>query len=144
MIGARDTIALYILAAGAAISGLSFVIGGFDVGIAACVGAAIAAGNWIAMRWLIGRTLPRATDAADAPRVSATRLLAFLSLKLVVLFAISYVLVVVAGLSALGFGLGLSALGFGLVLGSRSLSQLAGAEPSGSPIAGENNGDTEA
>jgi hypothetical protein len=118
----KDTIALYILAAGAAIGGLSFVIGGADVGVAACVGAAVAAANWIAMRILIARTMPKGADA----RVSPTRLLAFLSLKLVVLFAISYVLVVLVGLSPLGFGLGLSALGFGLVLGSRSLSQLAG------------------
>lgn len=119
----KDTIALYILAAGAAIGGLAFVIGGVEVGVAACVGAAVAAANWIAMRILIARTMPKTADA----RVSPTRLLAFLSLKLVVLFAISYVLVVLVGLSPLGFGLGLAALGFGLVLGSKSLSQLAGA-----------------
>lgn len=100
----------WIGAAGAVLSGFAFLFGGASVGTGAVVGAALAAGNWWVLSWILRRGL--------ASRRGAGALLFLLLLKMAVLGGVCYFLVAVAGLNVLGFAVGLTALVFGLVVGS--------------------------
>jgi hypothetical protein len=112
---AFDRIVVAAAASGAVLSGLAFLVGGVDVGIGALAGSAVATANWAAIRYLVGRALDR--------KASKSSLILLLITKMTALFAVSYLVVVVGGVSALGFGVGVSALVLGLVIGGRGFAE---------------------
>ncbi len=104
-----DRITLFVTAAAAPMVILAFVLGGVPMATGALVGAAIAIGNWMSLRWLM-RRIAIASDRGKAGLMLV--LVAKMTAVLVVTFvAVRYV-------DATGVLLGLGALVIGVVAGS--------------------------
>ena len=113
-----DRIAWTIAAAGAVISGLSFLFGaifrgdGLTLGVGALVGSVVAVADWTTVRWLVQLSFGGGNRLAVA---------VLLLSKMGVLVGVSYALLKFAGVDVLGFTLGFSSLVLGIVLGAREL-----------------------
>jgi hypothetical protein len=84
--------------------------GAGDRALAAALGGTLAVGNWLALRWLVGRLLAPARDRA--PR--RARLAVLFGLKIGVLFGGAWLLIRHVGLDPLALAVGYSALVVGL------------------------------
>ena len=101
----------YVIGASIALTALAFVLGGLWTGVGAAVGAALAIGNWVLMRF-VGQRLLVATDAG--------RIVwgAILMVKMGVLLAIAWAVLSTGAVDPIGFSVGVSGLVFGLLLGA--------------------------
>jgi hypothetical protein len=104
-----------VLVAGAVATSATLVLGGRAMGVAAAVGATLAAANWLAIRWIVSRVL-----SGDARTRAA--LLSLLGAKMGLLGAVVYLCLGPLGLDPAGLGAGLSALVAGIVLGGLGAS----------------------
>lgn len=95
----------------ALLSGVVTWVWGPWAGSSVWCGTALGAVNVWGMAWLVERVV----GGGDGERIGAWAVLLFFALKLLVLFGLTYYLVVVLGLSALGFVAGYVALLTGLM-----------------------------
>jgi hypothetical protein len=120
-------ITLYVVAASALLTALSFALGGLTMGIAAAVGGALAVGNWMSMRW-VGRRLVVANDKG---RMVWGGLLA---VKMLALMLIAWGILATGVVDPMGFTIGLGGLVLGILAGAFHTATVAdpvvAAEPS--------------
>lgn len=102
-----DPMARTTFLVGIALTAVAFVGLGTRFGIGTAAGAAFAFVNVVAFDWLVGRILERRTGGA------------LLALKLLITFAVVYVLCRVLGLEPRGVALGYGSLVVGTLLGAR-------------------------
>jgi hypothetical protein len=105
-----------LLVLGAAVTGLAFLLGGERVAVGALVGAVVALANFQALGWIVRRLLQGSMRGAATPSV-------LLVLKMGVLIAVAWALVVRFGVDLLGLMIGL-----GTLVGAIFLVGFAGAE----------------
>lgn len=102
-----DPMARITLLVGLALTAAAFVGLGTRFGIGTAAGALFAFANVVAFDWLVGRILERRSGGA------------LLAIKLVVTFAVVYVLCRVLGLEPRGVALGYGSMVVGSLLGAR-------------------------
>lgn len=110
-----DRITLYVAIAGALLALAAFLLGGMVTGVGALVGGAVAVVNFIALRWLVGRLV---SQSAEPHPASKGGMMMLLVVKLGVIGAICWFLIVEVGVDAVGFAIGLGALLLGITMGS--------------------------
>jgi hypothetical protein len=106
-----DRITLAITGTGAIIAVLCFAVLDSAAGVGALVGAGLAVANWLALRWVSNRL----ARGSGRERGSASLLLV---LKMGLLMAVCWALVVRVGLDPTGFLLGMGAFVVGILAGS--------------------------
>jgi hypothetical protein len=109
-----DRISLYVAVAGAILALGAFLVGGPVTGLGAAAGGAVAVLNFVALRFLLGRFVA-------APDARKGGVMALLVMKLGVVGAICWFLIVGLGVDAVGFAVGLGALLLGIMMGSGRL-----------------------
>lgn len=106
-----DRISGYVAVFGLLLAAAAFLVGGFDSGLAATVGAVIAVLNWKFLRWVGKRFM------SGGQRVKNGMML-LLGLKLVGILAVCWLVLTQLDLEPLGFMAGLSAFVLGVFVGS--------------------------
>jgi hypothetical protein len=92
----------------------AFALWGSTRGVAALVGAALAVGNWFALRWLSARLVASGSASGSKPAALGFLLIA----KIGLLMAIVFVLINRVRLDPIGLAFGLGVLFVGPVLAS--------------------------
>jgi hypothetical protein len=105
-----------LLVLGAAVAGLAFLVAGERVAAGALVGALVALVNFQALGWIVRRLVRGETRGRATPSI-------LLVLKMGVLIAVAWALVVRFGVDSLGLMIGL-----GTLVGAILLVGFAGAE----------------
>lgn len=116
-------ITLYVAAAGVALTGVAFLLGGLQMGVGALIGTVVSVANWLAMRW-VGRKV------ATAPDGQRNGLMLLLVAKMGALGAICFLLIVKLHVDVAGLAMGLGAMVFGVLLGGRSAQNSDGSDDS--------------
>ena len=106
--------AVAVAGAGLTLAGLAFF--GARVGLAVAAGAALAAGNLVALARIVGAMLPTTPEGARAQSRAGWGLLA--ALKIGALFAVLWLLMRHAALPPLGVLAGFGALPIGIAIGA--------------------------
>ena len=105
-----DRYAVIIGATGAVISLLTYAIAGWDMAIAAAVGAGLAVGNWLLSRWSLLRVFKGSKGRSAVVGVMVLKLGVFAAVLWVCLFRLQ--------LDPFGLLAGLSAFVIGMFLGT--------------------------
>lgn len=120
---AIDTITRTVIVVAAIVVGAMYLLGGAHAGVGAAWGGGLSVANWLALRWVMQQVATGSTR-------KRTILMALLVLKMGLLGAICWVLVVRVQVEPLGFILGLGAMVPSIFLG---ISLSRGGRPGGDP-----------